>query len=103
MRSKFLQRRENPVRAWVDAVRREEAPANLPLAVDDEERPRRLADGGLIGSVGPGDGALGLEVGKKGEVQLAVLCKREMAPDAVYGYPQDLGVELLELGHDLRV
>jgi hypothetical protein len=56
-----------------------------------------------VDAVLPRHAALRLEIGEKRKVELAVLRKREMAPNAIDGNAEQLGVEAPELAEQLVV
>src|SRR5439155_3644108 len=78
-------------------------PPDDPLRINHEQRPRRFAIALGEDPVRPGDGPFGIEVGEKREVQVAILRKRQMAPDSVHRDSEEFGVELPEFGHELRI
>src|SRR5258708_3446687 len=95
--------REDAVGAGVDADRRQVAPADDALGIDDEEGATGRAGLRRIDAIVPGNGALGLEVREKRELEPAVLLEREVAPDAVDRDPEQLGAELPEFRQDLVI
>src|SRR5207247_9451571 len=81
----------------------EVAPPDDPLRINDEERPCRFAVALGEDPVGSGDRPFRVEVGEKREVQVAILRKRQMAPDSVHGNSEEFDVEIPEFVNELRV
>src|SRR5215470_10777832 len=93
VRQRF-ERLENAVRAGSDANRREIAPENHPVAVDDEEGAFANALVLAIGPVAARDRAFGMEVGEQRKVQVPVLGESLVRPDAVDRNSHELCAEL---------
>ena len=98
-----LERRENAVGPRIDADRRDERPTDDALRVDDEQRPLALPFPGAVDAVPAGDLALGLEIRKQGEVQLAIGGEGRVAPNPVDGDTEKPCVEARELRAKLVV
>src|SRR2546430_16262816 len=98
-----IQGAQNAIRPGIDADRRDVAPADDPVAVDDEQRPLRKPVAVTVHTVAARHRTLRLEVREQGKMQLPVARECGMAPDAIYGDAEELGAVALELGQDLVV
>src|SRR5438093_9929596 len=102
-RHELVQRLEDAVGAGVDGDRRAVAPEDGAVLVDHEQGALGDAVVRPIRPVALGDRALGMEVSQQGNMEVAVLRERGVAPHAVDRDPQQPGPVLLELRKDLVV
>src|SRR5947208_291304 len=82
---------------------RDVAPADDPLAVDDEQRSLAEPVAVAVRSVAARHRPLRLEVREQGKVQLALVGERPVAPGAIHRDAEELGAVARELGEDLVV
>src|SRR6266850_7202334 len=90
---KLFERRQDSVCAGIDADGRNVAPSDYAIGINNEERALRKTVLGAIDPVGAGDGSLGLEVGQKRKMQLAVRGECQVAPGPIHRDPQQLRVK----------
>src|SRR4051794_12705773 len=91
-----LQRGQDAVGPRIHSDRRQVAPTNDSLAIDDEKRSGALADPGLVGAIQVRYCALRLEICQERKMQIAVVGKGHVAPGAVDGNTQELSVEAMK-------
>ena len=89
---------KNSVGAGVHGDRREVAPRDDSVFVDDEQRSFANAVGFPIDPIHLGDGSLGLEIRQQRKMQVPVFGKSLVAPYAIHRNPQELGFVFLKLG-----
>src|SRR5260370_34362893 len=83
---------EDAVGTGIDAARRDVAPRDHAVAIDDEQRARGRACGLVVCTVAPRDLTLRLEVREQREVQLVIPRVGDVAPRVVDGDAQELRV-----------
>src|SRR2546425_2700514 len=98
-----VERTQDAVRAGVDGDGRDVAPPNDSVTVDDEQRSLAEPVALAVHAVAPRHGPLGLEVREQGEVELALVGERSVAPGAIHRDAEQPGAVTLELGPDLVV
>jgi hypothetical protein len=99
----FLQRIENAVGARIDGDRREVAPEDDALPVDDEQGTLANSFSFPISSIGACDLSLRVEVREQREVQMTVLGECLMTTSTIDRDAQELGSRLVELRKDLII
>ena len=99
----FFQRRQNPVRAGVDGDGRKIAPADDAFGIDNKKGPLGDATVGIVCAVLTRDGALGFEVGRQGDIEIAMLTICGVAVWAVNGNADEAGIEPLKFGKDFVI
>src|ERR1041384_6106737 len=98
-----LERPQDPVRSRIHPDGRDVAPADDAIAIDHEQRALGGSVPLTIGVILPGPSALRLEVRQEGELELPVGVERRVAPHAVHGNAEELGIIAAEFGEDLVV
>src|SRR5207244_9309579 len=75
---------QDAVRAGVDGDGRDVAPPNDSVTVDDEQRSLAEPVALAVHAVAPRHRPLGLEVREQGEVELALVSERSVAPGTIH-------------------
>src|SRR5207249_2147934 len=94
---------QDAVGAGVDGDGRDVAPPNDSVTVDDEQRSLAEPVALAVHAVAPRHRPLGLEVREQGEVELALVGERSVAPGAIHRDAEQLGAVAVEIGEDLVV
>src|SRR5215468_2986155 len=101
--SEGLEGCEDAVGPGDNADRRDIAPADEALGVDDEKRTLGCSILLAVHAVGFCNGALGLEIRQQGELEFALARVGDVTPGAVHRDAQKSGPESLELGKQFVV
>src|SRR6266446_2378363 len=94
---------QDAIRTGIHVDRRDVAPADDPVTVDDEQRSLAEPVAVAVHAVTPRHRPFGLEVREQGEMQFALAGERSVAPGAIHRDAEQLGAVALELGQDLVV
>src|SRR5204862_6187607 len=94
---------QDAIRTGIHVDRRDVAPADDPVTVDDEQRSLAEPVALAVRAVAPRYRSLRLEIREQGKVQPALVGERSVAPRAIHRDAERLGAVALELAQDLVV
>src|SRR2546426_12603644 len=94
----FFKSAEDSFSSGIDPDRREIAPADDAVAIDNKKRALRRPVPRAICTIGRGNSSLGLKIREQRKSELAVVREGQMTPDPIDRDTYQLCVEALKLG-----